>query len=478
MPHALTAVVAGVLAIGALVGCGGDDPAAGSGESQISISVAALDYPEFASARYRIETFFRDDDGQMKPVLDVPDFLANGPRGALTYIAPCIAAKGAPRLGQVRIRILEILDFDDQPIDSLRLPPPQVQQFLCAEERDTEVAFKFTVVRPSNTGFTDLTVDIDKIYCAAKIDCQPDLWPDDETGVMGPAIVFGLTCTGGEDVALGDNLLSFSFDSDPLAGCPGLTLPPATYTGYTTFGNQAFWNTILPLTGADTGAPCTLHATGLLYDRREDGARPPIFQTGGPFIDYEVTVSGLAICDGVGPPRVEAIYAPLTAIHAFDGDAPATADAPVRFNTLELRPATLPGGLLGHEVRTLTTSFPGVELMTLTTSISSAWSFAVTSAGTPVATEFLTACAVGTEGSAWKELYLVVTTAGGSAPIGAVRLTYDAATSAWTCAGAPLPDGTASCPLAFDEDHAGDVPCFAGFVSTGDGAFQPGPGVP
>jgi len=477
MHHGSTALVLGALALGALAHCGSDDPTTGAADAQVSIAVAALDFEEFASARYQIETFVRDDDGTMRAVLNVTDFLANGPRGALTYIAPCIADKDRPRLGQVRVRITEILDFDDQPIDSLRLPPPQVQQFLCAEERDTEVSFKFTVVRPANTGFTDLTVDIDKIYCAAKIDCQDHLYPDDETGVLGPALVFGLTCTGGDDVALGDNLLAFSFDADPLARCPGLVNPVATYTGYTTFANQAFWNTIVPLTGEDTGVPCLIEATGILYDRRDDTGRPPMFQTGGPVIDYAVTLDGLGQCEAVDDIHVEALYTLMTAVHDFSTDAPASAEAPVTFSTLELRLVDF-GDLLGHEVRTLTTSFPGIELITGTTAVSDAWNFVVTSGGVPTSTEFLTACAIGGDASAWSEFYLVVMEEGASAPLGAVRLAYDPATRTFDCDGQLLPGDLQTCPLTYDLDNTGQVPCFAGFVSSGDGAFQPAPAVP
>src|SRR5690606_26472234 len=141
-----------------------------------------------------------------------------------------------------------LYDNDGVLITDLVLPPAQTQQFICSEEQDTRVAFQFTIVRSADQGFADITVDIDDIFCSAKIDCQPDLYPHPDTGVRGPALVFGLACTGGDDIALGDNLLSFAFDADPAVACAGIG-DAATFTGFETFGNKAFWNTILPLHG-------------------------------------------------------------------------------------------------------------------------------------------------------------------------------------------------------------------------------------
>ncbi|PKN54444.1 MAG: hypothetical protein CVU56_26485 [Deltaproteobacteria bacterium HGW-Deltaproteobacteria-14] len=464
MKHGFVAAAVGVVALSALLGCGGTDPGVSTGGSQVAVYVAALDYAEFDTATYTIETFYRDDDGVMKLLTSKAGFDANGPRGALTYIAPCLAAADGPRLGQIRITITDLWDAAGLRLDDLVLPPSQTKQFLCAEEQDTPVAFEFTVVRSSNIGFADVVVDIDDIYCAAKIDCQPDLYPDEETGVMGPALVFGLACTGGDDVALGDNLLAFSFDTDPTVACPGLTAAGATFTGYQTIGNQAFWNTILPLTGDETGEPCVLDASGMLYDRKSP-TRPALFQTGAAVIDFHIALDGAGNCDAAGPPEVEAIYAQLAGVHAFDGEAPATKDAPVGFQTFEVRAVDV-GAVSGHEVRTLTTAFPGGDIQS-----SAAWTFVVGDGEAGVSTELLTACALPGEDHTWSTLLLVMVEPAGNTPLGAVKLDYDPATGDWTCAGGELPDGGRYC--AVEAGDGSDVPCFPGFVTGGDGAFIP-----
>jgi|GEM_PF-2616254 len=464
MKHGFGAAVVFALALSALVACGEGDPGTSADGPQVEIKIAALDYAEFDTATYTIETFYRDDDGTMKLLTSKDGYDANGPRGALTYISPCLAAADGPRLGQIRVTITDLWDFAGDRLEDLVLPPSQTKQFLCAEEQDTQVAFKFTVVRSSNTGFADVVVDIDDIYCAAKIDCQPDLWPDDETGVMGPALVFGLACTGGDDVALGDNLLAFSFDTDPSEACPGLTGEGGTYTGYQTTGNQAFWNTILPLTSEETGTPCSLDASGILYDRRSPD-RPAQFQTGAAVIDFHIDIDGAGNCDAVGEPEVEAIYAQLAGVHDFDSEEPATKDEPVGFQTFEVRPVPI-GEVAGHEVRTLTTAFPGGGMQS-----SEVWSFVVGDGETGISTQLLTACALPGEDHTWATLLLVMVEPDANTPLGAVELTYDPATGSWTCDGGELPDGSAYCPAVLSDDQA--VPCFPGFVDGGDGAFVP-----
>ncbi|TNF23926.1 MAG: hypothetical protein EP329_26255 [Deltaproteobacteria bacterium] len=465
MKHGFGARAAAALALSTLFACGGTDPGVSTGGSQVAVQVAALDYAEFDTATYTLETFYRDDDGVMKPLTTKEGYDANGPRGALTYISPCLAAADGPRLGQIRVTITDLWDFEGNRLEDLELPPSQTKQFLCAEEQDTKVAFEFTVVRSSNTGFADVVVDIDDIYCAAKIDCQPDLWPDDETGVMGPALVFGLACTGGDDVALGDNLLAFSFDTDPAEACPGLTGIGGTYTGYQTIGNQAFWNTILPLTGDDTGIPCALDATGILYDRQSP-ARPALFRTGAAVIDFHIEIDGAGNCDAVGPPDVQAIYIQLAGVHAFSSFDPASSGAPVGFQVFAVQP-TQAGGLAGHEVRTLTTAFPGGDMQS-----SEAWTFVVGDGTTGVSTDVLTACALPADEHTWATVLLVMVEPDGNTPLGTVELTYDPATGAWTCTGGgSLPDGTPYCPVI--EDSGAQASCFPGFGDGGDGAFTP-----
>jgi len=462
MKHGFGAA-AGALALSALWGCGGAGPSTPSDGPSIAISVAPLDYAAPDSAAYTIEVFTRDDDGVMQPVVARVNYRATGPHGALTYIAPCVAGDGGSRLGQVRITITDFFDDAGHPLTDVALPPPQTKQFLCSEQQDTLVEFEFTVIRSLNNGFADIVVDIDDIYCAAKIDCQPDLYPDPETGSMGPALVFGLACTGGDNVALGDNLLAFSFDTDPAVACPGLTGDPVTYTGYQTTDNLGFWNTILPLTRADTGVPCDLHATGLLYDRASPG-RPAQFQTGGATIDFHISLSGAGTCDAASPPDVQARYAQLAGVHAFAGEAPATKEAPVSFQTVEVRAATA-DGVAGHEVRTLRTHFPGAEL-----EVSQAWSFVVDDGSTSVGTEFMTACTLPGDAHTAAALFVVVNEQGDNTPLGAVRLDYDASTGAWSCDGGDLPDAGRYCLLT-----PSDVPCF---LAPGGSSGPNGTGAP
>lgn len=472
MRHCFSAAAAALFALGTFGACAEQaGPSSTVDGPAVEIGVAALEYGDFASARYAITTYYLDDDGVMQPLVNEADFLANGPRGALTYISPCLASDAGPRLGQVTIEVLGLYDNDGVAITDLVLPPAQTQQFLCSEEQDTRVAFQFTIVRSADQGFADITVDIDDIFCSAKIDCQPDLYPHPDTGVRGPALVFGLACTGGNEVELGKNLLSFSFDSDPETACPGIGAA-ATFTGFETFGNKAFWNTILPLYGDGSDGGCVLDATAFLYSHNGD-ERKPAFQNGAASIKFQIALDGTASCADTGAQQVSVGYVAAAGVHDFSGDAAASKDNPVDFQSFEIRPAML-GQVSGFEARVLDTGFPYTALQ-----VSGSMTFGVGSADQIDDAVLATACAEQKgAGSAFSALYLVVASPGQAGAAGALRgaVRLDYADGQWGCNGGTVggDGGPRYCALDYTVEQLANIPCFASPEQTSAGPFGGG----
>lgn len=257
--------------VGAL-GCGADGPAPGSpvvDGPTVELTVAPFTLSGVASVRYDVGVAYLDPDtGAMVPVVTLGDMESNGPRGAFTWIAPCVAGPDGSLLGQVTVRILEVSDTDG-PIQAI-LPPAQTRQFICADQADTRVEFNLTILRPARQGFADITVDIDEVQCSAKADCVPSLVPDG-AGVRGPSLVTGLVCTGNR-AGLDGVLQTLVYAGDLRCVDPAdVVVPTESFFGSETVDEQLYHNTATRLSdGTFVGEGCQLDAIGWLFAQRED----------------------------------------------------------------------------------------------------------------------------------------------------------------------------------------------------------------
>ncbi len=102
--------------------------------------------------------------------------------------------------------------------------------FDCRENADTAVGFDFTILRQGNSGFFDIVVEFDDIFCSAKVDCRyvnetPETSDDPVIrlvrGVDGgdklPTAVFAIACSAGA----GDEGTTRLYLSDIAIDCVG-----------------------------------------------------------------------------------------------------------------------------------------------------------------------------------------------------------------------------------------------------------------
>jgi len=101
--------------------------------------------------------------------------------------------------------------------------------FDCRENVDTPVAFDLTVLRQGDSGFFDIVVEFQDIFCAAKVDCRytnatPEVGDDpvirlvrDIAGTRLPTVVLAISCSAGP----GDEGTTRLYMSDVVIDCAG-----------------------------------------------------------------------------------------------------------------------------------------------------------------------------------------------------------------------------------------------------------------
>jgi len=173
----------------------------------------------------------------------------------------------------------------------------------CRENTDTPVAFDFTILRQGDSGFFDIVVEFDDIFCAAKVDCRylnatPEGDDDpvirlvrDVAGVKLPTAVFAISCSAGaddegttrlylSDIAIDcageaeDSIVPVAtadqvFTADP----PGIVAQADVSIGEENLvaGDKLYWSVAVALTPSDDSDPlapvfagkdCKLSASG------------------------------------------------------------------------------------------------------------------------------------------------------------------------------------------------------------------------
>jgi len=322
-PLAGPAAAAG-LALTLLASCA-QSPGAPSGAA-LSLTVAALDLPGITNARYSL----RVENGSDETVVDVEltaDVYGDG-AGGLSYVAPCDADDND---NTVTLELLALYEgaAGTTPIDVSRYqnPGPVDQTVTCLADADVAVDFDISILRQANQGFFDIAVELDQVFCSAKLDCEKspgvplELLTDDD-GTRGPTAVLGFACTadisgGGETVQYLDDVGvscgggANSVTLDPAAGPGQLDLADAdqatvvgtnplfaaaVYRGTEQLGfDKQYWNVALGLDGL---ADCALTTTGLATrGALDDGTTPANAVV--PYLSWSVTLtdgSGAVAC--------------------------------------------------------------------------------------------------------------------------------------------------------------------------------------
>ncbi|PKO63295.1 MAG: hypothetical protein CVU23_11500, partial [Betaproteobacteria bacterium HGW-Betaproteobacteria-17] len=213
--------------------------------------------------------------------------------------------------------------------DGYHNPTPVALEVSCVEGRDVAVRFEITLARRARQGFFDVAVQIQDIFCSAKLDCVKSgtdtplelLHDPTDGGARGQTAVLGFACTasptGDTYLYLDDVSIACSGLADPVTvsvstpGTVDLAAPPnqnpggylfaaAVYRGNEDLANKAYWNVALGLDGdafADAG-DCTLTVRGTaathLFTQTQAGFALP---TGGlyPVVQWDVDLSDASV---------------------------------------------------------------------------------------------------------------------------------------------------------------------------------------
>jgi len=254
--------------------------------------------------------------------------------GALSYVGPCDASEN-PHSVELVVESLTSTtgalsspgDYVNPTISRTGVRTPIVKSdVVCSANADTAVRFDLTILRSARQGFFDVAVELDDVFCSAKIDCKDALMLRSD-GTRGPTAVLGFACTAGPgqqtNLYLSDLTLTCTGSGadvvtrlDVGAAADGQQGARAGLYQWSVYRDEefttqsdfekCFWNFSLGLdTAALAGKSCHLTATGT-------AASTPLVATGSayevptagsyPVIswDVEVLTAGGALCTNNG----------------------------------------------------------------------------------------------------------------------------------------------------------------------------------
>jgi len=121
--------------------------------------------------------------------------------GSLSYVGPCDASVGT---NTVIVELDALYAGGEIATDSYANPTPVSRDFQCVQDADVEVVFDITIARAAQQGFFDVAVELDDIFCSAKLDCvnsetggDLELLHDPASGARDMTAVLGFACTSG-----------------------------------------------------------------------------------------------------------------------------------------------------------------------------------------------------------------------------------------------------------------------------------------
>ncbi|MCB9737458.1 MAG: hypothetical protein H6745_33175 [Deltaproteobacteria bacterium] len=367
-----------LLALGAcasLAACAADTTPAADPGGRVAIDVQALSLDGVDDVVYTLAV--RNESGDLVWSRQVDaDGYGDGV-GSLTYVGTC-DAEDDPNGDDVALNSVSLV-IDrvvaggvelTAGVDFMNPAPtgdPLVRAVPCTPNADASAAFDVTLARRANQGFFDIAIELDDVFCSAKLDCESApgtplrLLTDPVSGARGVTAVVGFACTAGggqstwlhlDDVAVSCTGGGGFSATVPVAAGPGqlnpayagasdeLLFQTAIYRDVEQLAGYAkgYWNVALGLnTGAFTTlGPCTLTGAGTASSEPLDnghtpaGMRYPLVRWSAPL----VAAGGALTCasHGLGEgSEVVVDYTP-TAGHGFSASwevGAATPSSPV-----------------------------------------------------------------------------------------------------------------------------------------------------
>ena len=282
-----------------IAGCVGSTPTPEHAGRRVAVEVAPLSLTGISDATYTLTVLNDDDDVVWSRQLTS---IAYGDgAGSVSYVGPCDAEANP---NTVQLVVDELRDADGAltaGVDYMNPAPsgaPLTLDAVCSEGGDVAVAFEISFARAARQGFFDVAVELDDVFCSAKLDCedgegQPLRLLHDADGVRSPTAVFAFACTGGAGadthlylsdlrVDCGGDVLTLDPSLGPgkLSVVTGSGLPNAhLFDALVTRGDEQlgtyakrYWNVAL---GLEDVSGCALSATGTASDGAlTDGATP------------------------------------------------------------------------------------------------------------------------------------------------------------------------------------------------------------
>ncbi|TNF22656.1 MAG: hypothetical protein EP329_28365, partial [Deltaproteobacteria bacterium] len=275
--------------------------------ARLSLAILPLELPSVGVATYDLKVEYDDAETGWTTVAEITG-IESIQGGSASYVGPCV-----PGPSRVTVTLTQLLTPGGAPAEVV-LPPPIQEPFVCVENADTFVELDVFVVMSASQGFLDLNLDLDDLFCSAKVDCAAALLQHPTTGERGPTLVTGLACTGGADTTVDENYVGFEnavlcCDDGVTAACTLLGQEPPdigvlytqTYEGTEEIAGKHFFNTAWRLDDAWLAAHdahCTFSAFGFVTS--DPGGNPPTTYTEGmPAVHYYAEINADGSC-GIG----------------------------------------------------------------------------------------------------------------------------------------------------------------------------------
>ncbi|MCB9731184.1 MAG: hypothetical protein H6745_00975 [Deltaproteobacteria bacterium] len=300
----------------ALAACGAGDspsPPADTGPG-VRIAVAPLSLPGVTDAEYTLVV--SNPGGEVWRKTLTSRGYGDG-SGALSYVGPCDAAANPHTVTLTVDHLYGGTDGTTELTDWVDPGPIAKTPITCAAQGDTPVDFELTLLRAASQGFFDIAVDLEDLFCSAKVDCTYDdgapihLLHDPDGSGRGPTLVAALACTAGpnevEATALHLSALKLSCDDGqggqrvhwllPFEG-PGNLGPRApevfqhaVYRGVEALPNvsKCYWNTAIGLDPDALAGSCRLTGKATVSAGPFPDDRTPAGRV-YPVIDIDVAV--------------------------------------------------------------------------------------------------------------------------------------------------------------------------------------------
>jgi len=268
--------VAGLMIFALSTSCVSEGAPTGS-VGEVAIAVAPLELAGVGNARYTL-TVLNGDDATVWTRTVESDQYGDG-AGSVAYVGTCDA--DAPD-STVQLVVEALYDEGGAEIDAWSNPTadgPLERDFTCVANQDVAVDFDLVIARAATQGFFDVAVELNDVFCAAKLDCGATtaiaddlLLLHDGQGGRGTTAVLGFACTAGPQGA-GDTYLYLDdleitcagrsgettvvavteagtiadLDAAPGRNPDGYLFAAAVYQGTEELANKRYWNVALGL---------------------------------------------------------------------------------------------------------------------------------------------------------------------------------------------------------------------------------------